>query len=120
MKRDLASLTGTNPAQVTASGDDFVARIQQTIKQFKGLLDAAKELQGLRPAGKVEAVSEAKPHQSSQLPAPTPPKTPGIVQYLDLAIAGGYGDKTIGEILKALDAVKLKEVREIMKNVTRT
>jgi len=110
---NIAGITGT-PGGVPGGGDgDFLTRINSSINNIKELVkmvNALKPAEANNPPGRVidaevKSTGKVKPSGAS------------IGDLLDLAIKGGYGDKTLGEIITAGDKLQLKQIRGFMKNV---
>lgn len=91
--------------------DDFLARVNATITNFKEL---AKIFAQLRPHS--ELSEEPAPDTSSKVERDSQTRTPGLLDYLQLAIRSGYGDTPIGELIERASPHTLKKIMEIFEN----
>ena len=91
-------------AMPSADGD-FLSRINLTINNFKELAKIVKQFKDN---------SEGESQATSTMPST---KTPGLADYIQLAIQNGYGDTKIDSIIKQISPLTLKQIIEVIKNV---
>jgi len=89
---------------------DWINRINLTINNFKELIKLAQQFRGKEP----EEPPGDRPARSNPNP---PARSPGLIDYIRLAIQAGYGDTPIGELFKQASPYTLKQIVEIIKNV---
>ncbi len=96
----------TSPGNPQLGGDDdFLSRVNTAITNFKELLKMAQEVRGM--AGN---------------PGPGPANQGGgfdkgsIVKIIDLVIAKGWGDATIGDIISQASPVTIKQLKGIIEH----
>ena len=94
-------------AVMPAGGDDWLNRINLTINNFKDLLRLAKDMKNTDLGGSIMK-------QSNQ--AESPGKGPGLADYLNLAIAKGYGDIPVGKLIEEISPFTLKQILGVLKN----
>jgi len=87
-------------------GDDFLARINQTILNFKDLVKLFNQLKG---------ATSGAPEQETDSKAP-PVQPPGLADYIALAVKAGYGNMPISELIDKLGPLNLSQVLEVIKN----
>ena len=101
----LLKTAGDNLKPVTASADgDFLSRVNLTIENFLKLAKAVKQFKDY---------SEGESQPASPMPQT---KTPGLADYIQLAIQNGYGDTDINTIIKQLGPLKLKQIHGVLRN----
>ncbi len=93
-----------SPGQVEG---DFLTRVNLTIENIKELLKMAGKFRG-----------EKEKEEGSDPPAKLNPgpKTPGVSDYIQLAIKAGYGDIAIGKLIEQISPHTLNKIMEIFKN----
>lgn len=91
-------------------GDDFLARINATIINFKELIKLFKEVKGMT-AGQ-ENFQNPKTDMSPGNPSALNKNT--VVQFLDVIIARGYGKTTIGQVLEKAGPLTIEQLKEII------
>lgn len=91
-------ITGAKPA-----GDDLLKRINETITNFKSLVELAK-------GARVNAGANNDTMSNDN------PAKPNIASFLQAAIQQGYGGKTVGAFLKQLEPLTLAQIMEFLKN----
>lgn len=89
---------------------DFLQRVNATITNFKELGKIFIQLKGERE--EEEPGVETNP----KTPANPQPRTPGLLDYVQLAIKAGYGDTPIGELIEQVSPHTLKKVLEIFQS----
>ena len=87
---------------------DWLSRVNLTINNFKELVELAKQFRGEEPVDKEPA---------PRLNPKTPARSPGLLDYVQLAIQAGYGDTPIGKLIEQVSPHTLKQIMEIVKNV---
>lgn len=101
----------------TAPDGDFISRVNQAINNFKGLIEMAQNARGATtqepPRPRVMTDTGPGPSPKALPPAPLP-------SLLDKAIAAGFGDITVNEIMSQLGPRTLKELKGVLDNVTGT
>ncbi|MBA7696304.1 hypothetical protein ES703_104949 [subsurface metagenome] len=88
------------------TGGDWISRINLTINNFKELIKLAQQFRGEEPKGED---SNPRPNPNS------PTRTPGLADYIHLAISAGYGDTPIGELIEQISPHTLNKIMEIIK-----
>ena len=93
-------------APVSLGGDDFLSRVAAAIKNFKQVLEIAKELRGM------------KAEQGNE-PAPRGEAPPGPAFNIGKALAPvlqKYGDKTVSELMENLSPLTLNQIMGMIKS----
>lgn len=119
----------SSPATIGAGGEtalqtppgpgegDFLTRVNATITNFKELGKIFMQFKGEQQQ---EEQPEPEPapdrHSPRQLAENPQAKTPGLFDYVQLAIQLGYGDMPIGKLIEQISPQTLKEVMEKLKN----
>lgn len=102
-RKDLIQLEPGPGGQPAAAGPDILTRINETINNFKGLLEMAKA-QGQSQAQNV--LGRGQDRGASNIPA-------SII--IDLVVKK-YGNTTIEEVIKNLSPMTIKQLAEMLKN----
>lgn len=97
-----------------AGGDDFLSRVNSTIKNFQQLVEMANQFKGQARPAPQEAVI-GKDVAVRQQPGPGVNQN-SLIKFFDIIITQGFGDATIGEVLTKLSPVTMKQAREFFKN----
>ncbi len=86
---------------------DWLSRVNLTINNFKELVKLAQQFRGEEPVDK----------EPGGIRTPNPPaRSPGLLDYVQLAIQAGYGDTPIGKLIEQVSPHTLKQIMEIVKN----
>jgi len=113
---DINQLNPGGPGPGPGAGSpDFLARISQTIQQFKELVIVVQQVRG------GIAPDPGKDGQKDQGPGPGPGPGPGdlksaAIGVLDLVIARGLSNTTVAVVLEKLGPCTMAQIREIIKN----
>tara|TARA_Y100000310_G_scaffold336608_1_gene421627 strand:- start:488 stop:874 length:387 start_codon:yes stop_codon:yes gene_type:complete len=114
---DITKLSGKagSGANLGVVGDTgFLEQIQETIKQFKGMMEIAKQFKGDAPA--VDPHFADKGGFSSKAEreslAGSPPQSPaaGLAEVIKLLIDRGYGDTPVGELVDKIRPFTLRQI----------
>lgn len=89
-------------------GDDWLSRINSTINNFRELLKVAAQFKQLTQGGEAMEPQDTGPG--------SPAKSPGLADYVQLAIQAGYGDIPIGKLIEELSPFTLSQVLEVIRN----
>jgi len=89
-------------------GDDFLSRVNLAIKNFKNLIEVAKQFRGTE-----DGLVTKQPKSSKEVAAPA---APGLADYIRLAIQAGHGDTPIGKLIEDISPHTLKQIVEILRN----
>ncbi len=88
-------------------GDDFLSRVNSAIVNFKELLKMAQEIRGM---GGNPGPGPGSANQGGGFDKGT------IVKIIDLVIAKGWGDATIGDIITQASPVTIKQLKGIIEH----
>ena len=89
-------------------GGDWLSRINLTINNFKELVKLAQQFRGTNEE------TEGKEPGPRTNPKP-PARSPGLVDYVRLAIQAGYGDTPVGKLIEQVSPHTLNQILEIIK-----
>lgn len=101
--------TALETSPVPGAGD-FLSRVNSTITNFKELLKMVEQVRGGEEEEEPAAATSPKNSPNPQ------PRTPGLLDYVQLAIKAGYGDVPIGKLIEQVSPHTLKKVMEIFQN----
>ena len=108
-------LTPGSKGGVSAPGG-FLGDVRQVIKEFKGLMELAKEVQGINtPAGNHTFKEPYHPEPPKQ-PAQPAKSSPGIAEFASMLIQAGYGDTPIGELFDQVRPLTLNQILNVIKS----
>lgn len=93
------------------TGGDWISRINLTINNFKELIKLAQQFRGEEP--KDQGSDRGQAHSNPNPVAPA--RTPGLLDYVHLAIQAGYGNAPIGKLIEQISPHTLNEIMEIIK-----
>jgi len=115
MKYDNPNQLGQKGSEVAIppGSDDWLSRANALVTNFRELLKMAKEIKGM---GGMEAPGEG----SNILGGPNPGSGIGqgtILKFLDLVIAQGHGETTIGKVIENLSPFTINQLKEVIKRV---
>ena len=108
-KRNFTEITNPEAGIMPGSGDDWLSRVNMTIKNFKSLIETAKEFRTFNSGG--EGEPDTSPRQSNLAPQLNKAM---IVKLLDVLIKSGKGNVTIAEVIEQASPLTIKQVREII------
>lgn len=86
-------------------GGDFLSRVNLTINNFKELVKLAREFKGSFPGEENEPVNHTPPGRS-----------PGLADYVQLAIQAGYGEVPIGKLLEQISPYTLNQIMRMVRS----
>ena len=133
-KIDLQALSKlTGGASAAPVGElDFLSRINATIKNFKGLMELAREAQGLTPVAQPPGpapeiyrplppapLPPAPPPPAPPPPPPPPPAKSALAAILNKLCETPYANATVEQLYKGIKGLTLKQLREVFINVSR-
>ena len=118
MKKTLADIGGKLGASpgVAVKADDFLTRANETIANFKSLIELAARLKG-QGSGNIEAKiasNEAPPAQSFE--AKNLKGGGNLDRIAQQLLAAGLGDIPISQLLQQLSPFTIKQLMEKAKN----
>lgn len=116
-----------NPGPGPGGGDDWLSRVQSTIHAFRDAIKMAQELRGIQAEltpGQRQADQEI-PLQplvgpkglpaAAEIPPPAV-NPPAADSQAIVKLLAQYGDTKIGDILKVVSPMTVKQVIELVKN----
>jgi len=113
---------GQSPGAIPG-GDNFVSEIRRAIADFKGLIEAAKDLQQLgginqpfNPPATEKTIEVPYKQLAKTAPTPQAANSPGITEFITYLVAAGYGDKPIGDLLDQVKPVTLNQLLKLAQN----
>jgi len=121
MKKSLADI-GLKPggAATTPPGSGFLSQVQGTIKEFKTLLELAKEFKdapGGNPAASTPGLRDPAAPIHPAAPGSKPGTGGGMGDFIKFMVASGYGNTTVGDLMEKIKPLTLNQLVELGKNV---
>lgn len=114
---------GQKLTAVVPGGDDFLGRVNQTIKNFGDLIKMARDLQGIG----VQKVQAGAPDTGGEIPysqisgkskaQDTGPAGPGgMTEFIGSLIAAGYGDTPIGKLIQDISPFTINQLLALVQS----
>ena len=102
-----------------------ISGIRSAIQSYKEALLLEKEVRGgnspggIQQGGSLPMAMETNPKTTPAPPPPPPPLHPGeaILLFLNSLVGQGYGEKTIGDMVKVLSPFTINQAKEYIENV---
>lgn len=97
-------------------GGGFLSQFNETLKNLNLLVSSAKNFQGQAPTAPTSTERQIMRNTDGPpVKAIEAPKAPGeIAQLLQLAIAFGYGNKTIKELIELVGPFTINQIIDVL------
>jgi len=111
---DLSKMPGGPVAGIAgeSQSNDFLSRVNETAKNIKAILDIAMSSRSATAPTERQIMRNTDGPPVKQLEAPKQPSE--IAQLMQIAIAFGYGNKSIKELIELIGPFTINQIVDVL------